>query len=387
MLTTFFEDITDFRRPQGQKYGLSTLFAFSTLAVLCNAKSYRDIHRFVSTHFDELKSDFGLSWKGPPAYTTIRNAIIGVDRNELEAAFRAFTQSLLHYWPTHSPSAPGTSAVPLPVAPIVIAVDGKTLRGSYDRFKDQPPLHQLFFYDQQQKLILGHLDTDCKSSEMKAAQDLMGDLALPGALFTLDALHCQKKTVAQAAASGHGLLVQVKNNQQQLCTDLRRLAEVTPPSQTIQVALQAGHGRLASRSVSVWRDKELITKAVLDADWQQAIETVIRVDRRYEHYDTRKKAYRTCSETAWHICNRSLTGQQAHDYVLNHWGIENTNNYVRDVSLTEDASRIRVNPGNMSVLRSTALNIIRYNKAPNVREELYLNSLNWRRTYRYKHCI
>lgn len=196
-----------------------------------------------------------------------------------------------------------------------------------------------------------------------------------------------KKTFAQAASSDHGLLVQVKKNQQQLYTDLGRLAEATPPSQTIQAALQAGHGRLANRSVSVWRDKDMITTAVLDADWQQAIETVIRVERRYEHYDTRKKAYRTCSETAWHVSNRSLSGQQAHDYVLNHWGIENSNNHVRDVSLVEDASRIRVNPGNMSVLRSTALNVIRCNKAPNVREELYLNSLNWRRIYRYKHCI
>lgn len=193
MLTTFFKDITDFRRPQGQKYDLSALFTFATLAVLCNAKSYRDIHRFMLTHFDALKTDFELSWKAPPAYTTIRNAIIGVDRYELEAAFRAFTQSLLHYWPAQPPPARGASAVPLPVAPIVIAVDGKTLRGSYDRFKEQPALHQLFFYDQQQKLILGHLDTDGKSSEMKAAQDLIGALALPGALFTLDALHCQKK--------------------------------------------------------------------------------------------------------------------------------------------------------------------------------------------------
>jgi len=189
MLTTFFEDIADFRRPQGQKYGLSALLSFATLAVLCNAKSYRDIHRFVLTHFDALKGDFDLCWKAPPAYTTIRNAIIGVDRDELEAAFRAFTQSLLHYWPALATDP----TAPLPVAPIVIAVDGKTLRGSYDRFKDQPALHQLFFYDQQKKLILGHLDTDGKGSEMKAGQDLLDELALPGALFTLDALHCQKK--------------------------------------------------------------------------------------------------------------------------------------------------------------------------------------------------
>jgi len=196
-----------------------------------------------------------------------------------------------------------------------------------------------------------------------------------------------KKTFAQAAASDHGLLIQVKKNQQQLYTDLERLASEMPATQTFKADLQAGHGRLATRSVSVWQDKAGINAAVLDASWQATVETVIRVDRRYERYDTRKREYRSCSETAWHISNQRLNAQPAHDYVLNHWSIENSNNYVRDVTLFEDSSRIRVNAGNMSVLRSTALNIMRCNKVTNIKGELYLNSLDWRRTYSYQHCI
>lgn len=190
MLATFFEDIVDFRRPQGQKYKLHDLLVFSTLAFLCNAKSYRDIARFIHTHFDALKTDFNLNWQRPPAYTTIRNAICGVDCLELEAAFRAFTQSLLRYGLTeHGQSAPY----------IAIAIDGKTLRGSPDYHKDLGALHKLFFFDQSLKLILGHVDMGSKTSEIEGAQNLLAELEFPGALFTLDALHCQKKLLPRPA--------------------------------------------------------------------------------------------------------------------------------------------------------------------------------------------
>ena len=78
-LTTFLMDIKDFRRAQAQKYKLHDVLLFSILALLCNAKSYRDIHRFMLVHFTELKNDFSLLWNMPPAYTTIRNIIKGTD--------------------------------------------------------------------------------------------------------------------------------------------------------------------------------------------------------------------------------------------------------------------------------------------------------------------
>ena|SRR2546428_3565313 len=120
MLTTFLQDVADFRRRQGQMYELHHVLFFSILALLCNAKSYRDISRFIAIHFQVLKQHFALKWKKAPAFTTIRNIIRGVDKQEVEAAFRGFTQSLVHY---------NTSNGRVP-----IAVDGKTLRGSFDHF-------------------------------------------------------------------------------------------------------------------------------------------------------------------------------------------------------------------------------------------------------------
>jgi len=78
-----------------------------------------------------------------------------------------------------------------------------------------------------------------------------------------------------------------------------------------------------------------------------------------------------------------LCAKQAHQIIINHWGIENKNHYVRDVSLQEDASRIRVNAYNLSVLRSLALNILRKNGVSNIKGELYENSIHWTRVFNY----
>lgn len=138
---------------------------------------------------------------------------------------------------------------------------------------------------------------------------------------------------------------------------------------------------------SVWTDQTAICSVILDQDWKQIIQTVIRIERRYQRYNTRKKEYVECIDGAWYVSNRTLNAEHAYEYVLKHWGIENTNNYVRDVTLKEDYSRIRIKPGNMAVIRSTALNIIRHSKATNVSEELFLNALNWTRVYNYPHFI
>jgi len=179
MLTTFLMDIKDFRRPQAQKYKVHDVLLFSILALLCNAKSYRDIHRFMLVHFTELKKDFSLLWKKPPAYTTIRNIIKGIDILELEAAFRAYTQSLVNY-----SKQPGL---------IQIAVDGKTLCKSFDHFNDKKALQKLMFFDVNEKLILGHIAIAEKTNEIPAVQSLLEKLELTKVVYTMDALHCQKK--------------------------------------------------------------------------------------------------------------------------------------------------------------------------------------------------
>jgi len=183
MIITFLDDLKDHRRLQGQRYELKFIILFSIMAFLSNAKSYRDVERYIKSHFDTLKKDFGIKSKKPPGYTTIRNILLGVDWQELEGCFRAYTQSLL--------------TVSEPEKIIAIAMDGKVLRGSFDNFQNKRASQIVSMFETENKIILAHEVIDEKTNEIPVIQALLTDLELEGYCYTMDALHCQKKLLTQ----------------------------------------------------------------------------------------------------------------------------------------------------------------------------------------------
>lgn len=375
MLLTFLDEVADFRRPQGRRYELRYIILFSILAILSNSKSYRDIARFIEVHLDVLKQHFNVERKRCPGYTTVRNIIGGVETQELEAAFRAYTQSLKQSVPE------GTTGEGLHG----VAIDGKVLRGSFDRFNDQQAIQKLSFFDSQSHLILAHQAISEKTNEIPAVQQLLSQLELTGHIFTLDALHTQKQTFKVAKKTNKPLVTQLKDNQKNLrknADDIYRLC--TPDDQHEQPATKH-RNRIEQRTTSLFTqfDKALIE----DDEWRSYIKSFILVTRNTDTFDTKTKQYTRSKEIAYYICNIVLTAIQAARLIRNHWGIENVNHYVRDVTLAEDKSRIRVKPMNFAILRSFALNAMRANNVDNINEQLYRNSLKFTDLYSYQHLI
>ena len=109
----------------------------------------------------------------------MRLIIHGVDPAQLEAAFRKHAASI---------------STPLEASrdPTAIAVDGKTLRGSFDAFSDRKAAHMMSALRQADQIVLGHLMVEEKSNEIPAAAELIEALGLKGCVFTLDAEHTQK---------------------------------------------------------------------------------------------------------------------------------------------------------------------------------------------------
>lgn len=369
MLTTFLKDIPDFRRRQGQMYELKYILFFSIVAILCGAKSYRNVASFIEIHFKALKEHFFLEWKNPPGYTTIRNIIKGVDSSALEAAFRKFALHLLTLSEQRGAK--------------LIAMDGKVMRKSFDNFNDKKAAQILTFFDAQEHFILGHVLINDKSNEIPCAQALLKSLTLESAVYTLDALHLTIGTFEAAALNNQGVLIQLKENQKNLLEDVECLTKNNIPAQIHEQAAECGHGRIEKRTTKVYSDISIIKSEILNEDWETKIKTIAKVERKTERFDTVSKKYIPSEETAYFLSNVALTAGQAHKSIRFHWGIENRNHYVRDVALQEDNSRIRINPFNMAVLRSFALNILRANKIENISQELYCNSLDWRRIYSY----
>ena len=179
MLLQILQSIVDHRRAQAKQYGLGHILLFSILAIASGADSYRKIADFISEHFEKLKQYFNLDWKNPPAYTTIRNIIQGVNSAELEKAFRKYSRRLA--------KLDGKKYR-------CVGLDGKTLKGSFDNFEDKKAMQIFSAFLHKEKIILAHeVIEDVKTNEIPVAQKLIKALGLSGCIFTGDAMHCQKK--------------------------------------------------------------------------------------------------------------------------------------------------------------------------------------------------
>jgi hypothetical protein len=172
-------DVPDPRRAEGKLYTLPHVLLFAILAIVSGCNSYRGIVTFIAVHRRKLNAAFGLNWRRAPAHTAVRYILQGLDPAGVEAAFRRHAALLQAVHAT-----PGKGS---------IALDGKTLRGSFDKFNDRAAAQVLSAFATDTALVLAHVDIAEKSNEIPAAQTLLADLGVAsGTLVTLDALHCQK---------------------------------------------------------------------------------------------------------------------------------------------------------------------------------------------------
>jgi len=174
-------DVPDPRRAEGKLYKLPHVLLFSILAIVAGCNSYRGIVTFIDVHRHRLNAAFSLKWRRAPAHTAIRYILQGLDPAALEMIFRRHAALL-----QAARATPGQGS---------IALDGKTLRGSFDKFRDRTAAQVLSAFATDTALVLAHVDITGKSNEIPAAQTLLAELGVAdGAIVTLDALHCQKNT-------------------------------------------------------------------------------------------------------------------------------------------------------------------------------------------------
>jgi DDE_Tnp_1-associated len=188
-------DVPDPRRAQGQLYKLPYVLLFAILTIVTGCNSYRGVERrrspdivtFIDVHRCRLNATFGLNWRRAPAHTAVRYILQGLDPTAVEGAFRR-----------HAALLQGGRATPGQGS---IALDGKTLRGSFDRFRDRAAAQVLSAFATDTALVLAHIDVEPrgspgiaeKSNEIPAAQTLLAELGVAdGTIVTLDALHRQK---------------------------------------------------------------------------------------------------------------------------------------------------------------------------------------------------
>jgi hypothetical protein len=115
--------------------------------------------------------------------------------------------------------------------------------------------------------------------------------------------------------------------------------------------------------------------AVVETEWEPYVAAVIAVERAVHAFQPATGLWKTSHETSFYLSNRPIEAKQAADAIRKHWRIENKLHYTRDVTLREDASRIRKNPGVFARMRSFAYNSLRFNQSDTIAQDRYAAAL------------
>ena len=180
-----------------------------------------------------------------------------------------------------------------------------------------------------------------------------------------------KKTFEAAAAANAHLIVQLKDNQPTLCQKVEAACNAALPLSGVRTVDEKKRNRHETRIIAVFDP----APAVVGTEWEPYVAAVIQVERSVHTFQPATGLWKTSDETSFYLSNRLIDANNAAFAIRKHWGIENKLHYTRDVTLREDASRIRKNPGIFARMRSFAYNILRFNQSNTIAQDRYAAAL------------
>ena len=257
----------------------------------------------------------------------------------------------------------------------VIAIDGKSLRKSFDKAAAQSAIHMVSAFAASTKLVLGQEKVDDKSNEITAIPKLLDLLAIEGATVTIDAMGTQKKIAKKILSKKANYILALKGNHSTLHDDIRLFlsSEVDKLHQNKAHKITAyhedqdkGHGRIEQRTCYVTDQLDWLTQR---SQWS-GLRSVVMIESQVTLGDNLR------TEQRYFISSLPPDAQEIAEAVRSHWAIENSLHWVLDVTLGKDNSRIRKDhaPENMAMVRHIVLNLLRSTKG-NFRKDMSLKGL------------
>lgn len=249
-----------------------------------------------------------------------------------------------------------------PDVPDLVAIDGKTSRGSHDRGRGRAALHLVSAFATRERLVIGQEAVAEGSCEQDTIALLLERLAasgsLDGALVTIDAIACNPKLARAVIDAGADYMIAVKANQPGLMGEIERFFDdpQSPPPDRAADA-DKGHGRVEERRVAVsTRVDWLKGERRFPGEYRLPdIAAIVMVQT-----ETFEKG-RTTASRRFYVSSRAMTATQAAAAIRAHWAIETSLHWVLDVTFGEDKARSRTGhgPANMAVVRHFAFNLLR----------------------------
>lgn len=338
-----FADLEDPRQAHKVRHRLVDIILLAILAVISNAQSWTEIQAFGEAKQDWLKQYLTLE-NGIPSHDTIQRVFQILDPDVLMGRFIQWTQHIMDM-----------------TAGRLIAIDGKTIRGSFNQRSDQQALHLVRAWATEQGLLLGHQKVDAKTNEITAIPEVLQLLALKGCIVTIDAMGCQTEIAQQIVTQGGDYVLALKANQPRLYahavdwfdharqTEFRFIGD-HDYAQTVN----KGHGRIEIRECWLMRDTPVIAEFREQYGWTN-LHALVLVRRQREINGRRTE------ELSYYISSLREDASTVLRAIRRHWAVENECHWVLDVVFDEDRSRIRLgdSPENFSLLRQIALSILK----------------------------
>lgn len=311
-LLRLFKDIPDPRMISKVAHNLHDILVITVCAVICGLEHWTQIEDFAKANETWFKSFLDLP-NGIPSHDTFGKVFSVLDPDEFEKRIQKWIHALV------GSRTQGKH----------IAIDGKTLRKSFDKASNKSAIHMVNAYVHENHAVFGQIKVDDKSNEITAIPKLLDMLQLKEATVTIDAMGCQRKIAQQIIKRDGDYIFSLKGNQSRLQEDVQLFmddltAQETPDSCDYYETIEKSHGRIETRQYwSCWNTSWLNTRHC----WPGLSSVIVAKS-------TRTVNGETSVECRYFISSHS--GREAPKVatlIRNHWRVENSLHWTLDVSL------------------------------------------------------
>lgn len=360
--TSHFEDVTDPRIDRGKEHTLLDIIGLTICAVVAGADTFVGISRFGASRREWLKQFLELK-NGIPSHDTLGRVWGRVDSEEFEAGFRRWIEGL-------------TNSVEE-----VVAIDGKTLRRSYDRGSGKAALQMIDVWSCKQELVLGQEAVPEETNETGALPELLRLLELEGAIVTIDAAGCYSNIAEEITAAGADYVTALKGNQKELHRDAKALFEKLEGIDRLPEGcktVDGGHDRVEVRRCWAIGVEDTSIKGL--EEWPE-LRSLCKVRAERHHPDGT-----TQTEERLFLSSLKPDPERLLKAVRHHWHVENKLHWTLDVAFEEDDSRVRTGHAaqNMGVVRRLALSLLKQETSRSVGIKIKRKEAAWNPDYLLK---